>query len=211
MNPEKIGAPAPPSPFGLRCASATRTRNPRLRRVRACDEGALVATGCEDCHADVPRDRTALRRRDRGALKNVGHRVGRSTIARMLKAQGIPPVPGRPTSRQVAHYHGEWNHQGLQNALLGRARHRRPRVSTTTCGRVAQLLRASGQLAEEILDARSATPAIAIVLEPVPAFGPQGTPDERGIGGSVSVPTLEANRDQVDRRAHTILNLCDGV
>jgi len=36
--------------------------------------------------------------RIRGALKNVGHRVGRSTIARILRAQGIPPVPERPTS-----------------------------------------------------------------------------------------------------------------
>src|SRR5712691_765072 len=36
--------------------------------------------------------------RIRGALKKVGHRVGRSTIARILKAQGIPPVPERPTS-----------------------------------------------------------------------------------------------------------------
>jgi putative transposase len=36
--------------------------------------------------------------RIRGALKNVGHRVGRSTIARILKAQGISPVPERPTS-----------------------------------------------------------------------------------------------------------------
>jgi putative transposase len=36
-----------------------------------------------------------------GALKNVGHRVGRSTIARILKAQGIPPVPERPTSWQT--------------------------------------------------------------------------------------------------------------
>ena len=36
--------------------------------------------------------------RIRGALKNLGHRVGRSTIARTLKAQGIPPVPERPTS-----------------------------------------------------------------------------------------------------------------
>jgi putative transposase len=34
----------------------------------------------------------------RGALKNVGHRVGRSTIARILKAQGISPVPARRTS-----------------------------------------------------------------------------------------------------------------
>jgi hypothetical protein len=34
----------------------------------------------------------------RGALRNVGHRVGRSTIARIPKSQGIPPVPQRPTS-----------------------------------------------------------------------------------------------------------------
>jgi putative transposase len=31
-------------------------------------------------------------------LKNVGHRVGRSTIARILNTQGLPPVPERPTS-----------------------------------------------------------------------------------------------------------------
>jgi hypothetical protein len=36
--------------------------------------------------------------RIRGALKNLGHRVGRSTIARTLKAHGTSPVPGRPTS-----------------------------------------------------------------------------------------------------------------
>ncbi len=39
--------------------------------------------------------------RIRGALKNLGHRVGRSTIARILKAHGIPPVPERPTSWQT--------------------------------------------------------------------------------------------------------------
>jgi hypothetical protein len=39
--------------------------------------------------------------RIQGALKNVGPRVGRSTIARILKAQGIPPVPERPTSWQT--------------------------------------------------------------------------------------------------------------
>jgi putative transposase len=39
--------------------------------------------------------------RIRGALRNVGHRVGRSTIARILKAAGIPPVPERPTSWQT--------------------------------------------------------------------------------------------------------------
>ena len=39
--------------------------------------------------------------RIRGALKNLGHRVGRSTIARILWAHGIPPVPERPTSWQT--------------------------------------------------------------------------------------------------------------
>jgi putative transposase len=39
--------------------------------------------------------------RIQGALKNVGHRVGRSTIARILKAHGMPPVPQRPTSWQT--------------------------------------------------------------------------------------------------------------
>jgi transposase InsO family protein len=32
-----------------------------------------------------------------GALENVGHRVGRTTIRRVLKAAGLPPVPQRPT------------------------------------------------------------------------------------------------------------------
>jgi hypothetical protein len=44
-----------------------------------------------------------------GALTNVGHRVSRSTIARILKAHGIPPVPERPTSWQTflqAHWAG---------------------------------------------------------------------------------------------------------
>ena len=36
-----------------------------------------------------------------GALKNVGHRVSRSTIARMLKAHCVPPVPERLTSWQA--------------------------------------------------------------------------------------------------------------
>jgi len=39
--------------------------------------------------------------RIQGALKNVGHRVGRSTIGRIFKAHGLPPVPERPTSWQT--------------------------------------------------------------------------------------------------------------
>ena len=39
--------------------------------------------------------------RIQGALKNVGHRVGRSTIARILKGAGVLPVPERPTSWQT--------------------------------------------------------------------------------------------------------------
>ena len=36
--------------------------------------------------------------RIQGALKNVGHRVARSTIAGILKAEGIPPSRERPSS-----------------------------------------------------------------------------------------------------------------
>jgi putative transposase len=36
--------------------------------------------------------------RIQGALKNLGHRVARSTIATILKEQGIPPSGERPTS-----------------------------------------------------------------------------------------------------------------
>ena len=39
--------------------------------------------------------------RIQGALKNVGHRVGRSTIAPILRASGTPPVPERSTSWQT--------------------------------------------------------------------------------------------------------------
>ena len=39
--------------------------------------------------------------RIQGALKNLGHQVGRSTVARILKAQGLLPAPTRPTSWQT--------------------------------------------------------------------------------------------------------------
>jgi transposase InsO family protein len=39
--------------------------------------------------------------RIQGALKNLGHQVGRSTIVRILKAHGLPPAPTRPTSWQT--------------------------------------------------------------------------------------------------------------
>jgi transposase InsO family protein len=39
--------------------------------------------------------------RIQGALKNLGHRVARSTIATILRQQGIPPSGERPTSWQT--------------------------------------------------------------------------------------------------------------
>jgi transposase InsO family protein len=39
--------------------------------------------------------------RIQGALENVGHRVGRSTIRRIVKAAGLPPIPQRPMSWQT--------------------------------------------------------------------------------------------------------------
>jgi transposase InsO family protein len=36
--------------------------------------------------------------RIQGALKNLGHAVARSTVAKVLKANGIPPAPDRPSS-----------------------------------------------------------------------------------------------------------------
>jgi putative transposase len=36
--------------------------------------------------------------RIQGALKNLGHEVARSTVAKVLKANGVPPAPDRPSS-----------------------------------------------------------------------------------------------------------------
>ena len=46
--------------------------------------------------------------RIQGALKNLGHRVARSTVAKILKEQGIPPSGERPMSWRAflrAHWH----------------------------------------------------------------------------------------------------------
>jgi len=40
-------------------------------------------------------------RADSGCPENLGHRGARSTIARVLKAHGLPPVPERPTPWQT--------------------------------------------------------------------------------------------------------------
>ena len=85
--------------------------------------------------------------RIQGALKNVGHRVWRSTIRRVLKAAGLPPVPQRPTSWQTflkAHWGmiaaadffttEVWTWQGLVTVLHS-VRHR-PRLTSRPCARV---------------------------------------------------------------------------
>ena len=70
--------------------------------------------------------------RIQGALKNLGHHVGRSTIARILREHRMSPAPERPTSWQTflqAHW-GEiagadffttevWAWRGLVNVLHG--------------------------------------------------------------------------------------------
>jgi hypothetical protein len=71
----------------------TYIRKPRQRRV-LLEIRQLVVRMAED-------NPTWGYTRIQGALKNLGHRVGRSTIARLLKAHGLPPVPQRPTSWQT--------------------------------------------------------------------------------------------------------------
>ena len=48
--------------------------------------------------ADGDRESELGYTRIQGALKDVGHRVARSTIASILKAEGIPPSRERPSS-----------------------------------------------------------------------------------------------------------------
>jgi hypothetical protein len=79
-----------------------------------------------------------------GALKNVGHRVARSTIARILKEQGIPLVPERPTSwdtflaahRGAIGWRGFLQDRGVDVARVGDVLHAlrdRPRDTPRAC------------------------------------------------------------------------------
>jgi transposase InsO family protein len=66
-------------------------------------DDAQGALGCAPRFDDwwrgwPPRNPTWGYTRIQGALKNMGHRVARSTIAAILKAQGIPPSGERPTA-----------------------------------------------------------------------------------------------------------------
>ena len=47
--------------------------------------------------------------RIQGALEHLNHRVARSTIAKVLREQGLPPVPERPTSWQTF-LRAHWEH-----------------------------------------------------------------------------------------------------
>ena len=70
-------------------------------------------------------------RRIQGALKNLGHRVARSTIADILRAHGIGPVPKRPMSWRTflaAHWGAIaaadfLHHRGLDRAWAGHVLH----------------------------------------------------------------------------------------
>jgi putative transposase len=74
--------------FALKWTSA---RPQRSRRAVLAEIWRLVTRMAAE---NPTREYTRIQ----GALKNVGHRVGHSTIARMRKTAGLPPVPQRPTS-----------------------------------------------------------------------------------------------------------------
>ena len=69
--------------------------------------------------------------RIQGALKNLSHPVARSTIATILKEQGIPPSRERPTSWQAfVRAHPDARDVPSQLAILDRRRHIQRKFST---------------------------------------------------------------------------------
>ena len=70
----------------------TYTRCSPRRGVLAEIRRLVVRRAEETPHGATPRIQ--------GTLRNLGYRVGRSTITRILKMQGLPPVPERPISWQ---------------------------------------------------------------------------------------------------------------
>jgi hypothetical protein len=73
--------------------------DPALARARVVAASSLKSGNwCDGWRRKIPPWGYT---RIQGALQNVGHRVGRSTIARILRAHGLPPVPERPTSWQT--------------------------------------------------------------------------------------------------------------
>ena len=100
----------------------------------------------------------------------------------ILCDMNLPDMDGLETIRRAIHDRSDAESAGDSSGAGGRVC-RRPRVVG-----VVQRLRASGQLAEKILDRLKREAGIAVVLESVRAFGPQRTPDERGIAGSFSRP-----------------------
>jgi hypothetical protein len=67
-----------------------RTRRPGRPAVHAESRGLVVRMATENPNWGYTRMQ--------GALKNLGHRVARTTVANILKEQGIPPSGRRPTS-----------------------------------------------------------------------------------------------------------------
>jgi putative transposase len=95
--------------------------------------------------------------RIQGALQNIGHRVGRTTISNIFKDNGIDPAPERDkqttwsqflkahwnaTREYAAHYHRERNHQGIDNRLIEPGNRVESASSTIACGqRLGGMLR----------------------------------------------------------------------
>lgn len=100
-------AARPPPPRATRDDRHTRHDHALAPAVDCC--GVDVPAAGEESRGRDPRDQAPRpahgdRERDLGLLaypmraRGLGHRVGRSTFARILKAKGIQPAPERPTS-----------------------------------------------------------------------------------------------------------------